>query len=71
MTIKKSILGLQNPVASANAKYLSLIHTSSDLIRYVMGVIKFSTANHLMALREERRDEKKSGMRPMKPNSRD
>ena len=64
---KKSGLGLQNPVTSADEKYLSLRHASTELIRYVTGKSEFSTADHSLALREEGRDGKKSVMTPMTP----
>ena len=60
MLVNKYGLGLQDPVTSTNKKYLSLIRAISDLIGAVMGAIAFSTANHLLALREEIRDEKKT-----------
>ena len=55
----KSGLGLQEPVPSANKKYLSFLRMRSELIGAVMGVSKFLTTNHLMALREESRDRQK------------
>ena len=70
ITANKSGLGLQNPVTSANEKYLSLQCASMELIRYVTGEGEFSNTDQLLALREERRDEKKYGMASMTPNSR-
>ena len=63
MPVKKSGLGLLNPVTSANKKYLSLERASTELIRAVIVESVFSNANCLLALREERRDEKKTGWR--------
>ena len=54
MPVKKSNLCLQNLVTSANDKYLSLLREISEMIGYVMGTSTFSTANHLLVLREER-----------------
>ena len=41
------------------------------MIGAVTGSSEFSTANNLMEIREGRRDEKKYGMTPTLPNSRD
>ena len=54
MTVKKSGLGLLNPMTSAKGKYLSLQRLITELIQDVMGEGNFSDINHLMALREER-----------------
>ena len=59
MPTKKGGLDLQNPVTLANAKYLSLICAISELIGAVTVARESSTANHLLALREERRDRQK------------
>ena len=56
MPVNKSGLGPQDPVTSASKKYLSLIRTSRKLIEAVTGERSFSTADHLLALREGRRD---------------
>ena len=44
-----------DPVTSANNKYLSLLRTSCKMIGDFKGEREFSAANHLLALREERR----------------
>ena len=62
MPVKKAGLGLQNPVTSVDEKYPSLQHASTELIWAVTGERELSTANNLLALREERRDGKKYGM---------
>ena len=54
--IKKYGLGLQGPVTPDNKKYQISLRDISELIGDVTGVSKFSAANHLLALREERRD---------------
>ena len=56
MLVKKSVLGLQYPVTSANKKYLSSLRAIIELIGTVIGASTFSTANDLLAFREERRD---------------
>ena len=59
MPVKKAGLGLQNPVTSADEKYLSSRRASTELIRAVTGEGEFSTADHFLTLREERRDGQK------------
>ena len=59
MSVKKAVLGLLNPVTSVNEKYLISQHTITDLILSLMGEGAFSNADHLLALREERRDGQK------------
>ena len=54
MPVKKYCLGLQDPVTSANDKYLGLLYVSRELIGAVTGARSFSTANRLLGLREER-----------------
>ena len=49
--VKKSVLGIMNPVTSVNYKYLSLQRTRTELIQYMTGGGAFSDANHLLALR--------------------
>ena len=71
MLFKKSVLGLQNPMKSAVEKYVSLRRASTELIQFMKGEGEFSNANRLLALREERRDEKNSRMTPMILNPRD
>ena len=71
MSFSKYVLGLQEPVISANDKYLSLLHARSELIGSVTGERLFSTSYHLLVLREERCDGKKTGIAPTRPNSRD
>ena len=53
MTVKKSGLGLQDPVKSANNKYPSLIRARSKLIGAVTGERVFSIDDQILALREE------------------
>ena len=50
--VNKSGIGLQDLVTSANKKYLSLLCVIRDIIRAVTGERSFSTANHLLELRE-------------------
>ena len=56
MLINKSVLGLLNPVTSVKEKYLSSHQESAELVRSVTGVGALSDVDHLLALREERRD---------------
>ena len=51
MTVKKSGLGLLNPVISANKKYTSFQCAIKKLIQAVMEEGVFSNANHLLDLR--------------------
>ena len=57
---KKSGLGIQDSVISANEKYLSSLCTSIKLIGAVTGASEFSTTIHLQAVKEERCDGKKN-----------
>ena len=59
MLVNKFGLGLQDPMISANEKYPSFLFASSNLIGAVTEKIAFSTAGHLMEIREERRDGQK------------
>ena len=59
MPVKKDGPGLHKPVTSADKKYLRSWRTSTELIQSVAGEGKFSTADHLLALREKRRDVQK------------
>ena len=59
MPVKKSGLGLLNPVTSANDKYLSFQKASTKFIQDVMRGGAFSGANHLLVFREERRNGEK------------
>ena len=52
MPVNKTSLGLLNPMASTNFKYLHLQGASTDLIRSVKVEGEFSNANSLVALRE-------------------
>ena len=70
MTVKKSGLVILNPVTPANKKCLSSQRESAELIWAVTGGGTFSNADHLLALREERRDGHKTEMTSMTPNSR-
>ena len=56
--VNKSGLGLQNPVTSAEDKYTSLLLASYELIGAVKVEKEFSTADHLLAFKEERWDGK-------------
>ena len=60
MPIKKSILGLQNPVTSAHKEFESLKRASVNLINVVTGKSEFSTTNHVRAAREEHSEGGKS-----------
>ena len=59
MRVNKSGLGLQDPVKLANKKYPSFLRAICNLIGSVKGYRDFSTADHLLVLREERRDNQK------------
>ena len=67
MLVKKVGLGLKNPVTYAK-KILSLQRARTELIQAMARESKFSTADHLQALREERHNGQKFEMTPMKPN---
>ena len=58
--VKKSILGLQNPVTSAQEKYLSSTRGSAKLVQAVTGGGELSNADHLWTLSEEQRDGKEA-----------
>ena len=60
MQAKKYGLVLQNPLASADEKFRSLQHSSTELIRAVMGEIEISTAARLQAVNEENIERKKN-----------
>ena len=51
MLVKKSGLGLLNPVMSVNYKYLSYQRARAELIWAVTGVGAFSNNDQLLALR--------------------
>ena len=68
MSVNKACLGLLNTGTSEIEKYLSLQRASTELLKYVTGEVNFSNANHLLVLREEKRDGKKSGMTATTPN---
>ena len=57
--VKKSGMGLQIPVTSAADKYKGLLREIYEMIGAVMGKRVFLTADHLWAVKEERRDRKK------------
>ena len=57
--VKKSRLGVLNPLTSSQEKYLSYMWGSADLIRSVTGGGAFSNVDHLQTLSEKRRDRKK------------
>ena len=60
MQVRKSELGLLIPVTSAQENHLSSTRGSAELARAVTGGGKFSNANHLRTLSEDRRDGKES-----------
>ena len=53
MPVKKSVMGLLNPVASAQEKFLRSTRDSAELLQVVPGGGGFSSANHLWTLSEE------------------
>ena len=59
MLFKKYVLGLQYLVTSADNKNIRLLRASSELLEFFTGERAFPTADHLLALREERRDRQK------------
>ena len=59
MPVKKSGLGLLNPVTSAQDKYLISQRGSAELVRAVTGGGAFSNADHRRTISEERCDRKK------------
>ena len=61
LTVKKSGMGLQNPVMSAKDKYTISLCAIDELIGEVKGEMVFSTADHIWEVKGERRDEKKTG----------
>ena len=54
ITVKKSGLGLKNPVTSAHKKIDISQRTSIYLVNEVTGESKFSTTDHVIAVRDER-----------------
>ena len=60
MKVNKSGLCLQNPVTSADEKFLILQRADTELIRAIMGERKFSNTHHLQAVKEESSEGKKS-----------
>ena len=59
MPVKKSGLGLLNPVTPVQEKYLSSQRGSAEIVQAVTGGEAFSNADHLWTLGEERCDGKK------------
>ena len=59
MPVKKSGLGLLNPVTSSKEKYLRSQRGSAEIVWGVTRGGAFSNADHLRNLSEERRDGKK------------
>ena len=59
MKVKKSRLGLLNPVTPSQEKYLISQRGSTELVQAVTGGGAFSNVNHLRTLSEEGRDGKK------------
>ena len=59
MPVKKSVLGLLNPVTSAQEKYLNSQRGSAEFVWTVTEGGAFFNADHLRKLGEERRDGKK------------
>ena len=70
MPVKKYELGLLNALTSANKKCISLQLGSAELIQSMTRGGGFSKYDHLLALREERRERQKNGMTLITPNSR-
>ena len=60
MLVNKAGLGLLDLVTSVNEKYRSLKRPRTELIQDVTGEGVFFNGDHLLALREERLDEKKN-----------
>ena len=56
MTVRKSGLGLLNPVTSAQEKYLISTGGSAELVQAVTGGGEFYNANHLRILSEEQHE---------------
>ena len=54
--VKKSRMGLQNPVISAQDKYTSSLRASDELIGAVKGKRVFSAADHIREVKGERRE---------------
>ena len=69
MPVKKTGIGLLNPVMYVNDKYLSYHIASTEFIRAMTGEGTLSNADHLLELREERRDGQKNGITSSTPNS--
>ena len=67
--VKKYGLELLNPVTPKKDKYLSYHQESTELIWAVTGGNTLYNDNHLMALREERRDGQKTVMTQIIPHS--
>ena len=59
MRVKKSVVGLLNPVKLAQEKYLIYQLGSAQMVLAVTGGGVFSNTNNLWTLSEERRDGKK------------
>ena len=59
MPVKKSGLGLQNPVKSMHENYPSSQRAITELIQDVIGEVSFSTYYHFLVIREERSDGQK------------
>ena len=57
--VKKSRLGLPNPVTSTNKNFLTSQRASTELIQAVMREGVLSNADHLLDIREERHDGQK------------
>ena len=57
--VKKSGLGIQNPVISAAEKYTSFLHAIYKPNGEVMGKRYFSTSDHPRVVKEEGRDKRK------------
>ena len=60
MPVRESGLGLLNPVTSSKERYLRSTRGSAELIQAVTGGGKFSNANHIQTLSDERRYKKKA-----------
>ena len=59
MLVKRSVLGLQNPVTPDDEKWRGLQRTRMELIREMTVESEFLTTDHLQAVKEEISEGKK------------
>ena len=69
MPVKKSGLGLLNPLTSANEKYLISQRASTELIRYLTGEGKLSNSDHPWCSGKKGMTDRKAVITPTTPNS--